>query len=79
MYRASTTTWELSRFLQNICGQNTNLLWSLGGKGELEVRKAPHTQFSLTRCLIKLTYLCNGHPRRGPVLSHSPPEGEEVL
>ena len=44
-------------------------------KGELEVREAPHTQFPLTRCLIKLTYLCHGHPRRGPELSHSPLEG----
>ena len=61
--------------MQNICGQNTNLLWSLGEKEELEVREAPHTQFTLTRCLRKLTYLCHGHPRRGPVLSHSPLEG----
>ena len=39
------------------------------------MRKAPHTKFPLTRCLIKLTYLCHGHLRRGPVLSHSPLEG----
>ena len=39
------------------------------------MREAPHTQFPLTRCLIKLTYLCHGHPRRGPELSHSPLEG----
>ena len=38
------------------------------------MREAPHTQFPLTRCLIKLTYLCHGHPRRGPVLSYSPLE-----
>ena len=44
-------------------------------RGELEVREAPHTQFSLTRCLIKLTYLCHGHPRRGPVLSNCHLEG----
>ena len=44
-------------------------------RGELEVREAPYTQFPLTSCLIKLTYLCHGHPRRGPVLSHSPLEG----
>ena len=44
-------------------------------KGEWEVREAPHTQFPLTRCLINLPYLCHGHPKRGPVLSHSPLEG----
>ena len=52
-----------------------NLLQSLDEKGELEVRQAPHTQFTLTRCLMKLTYLCHGYPRRDPVLSHSPLEG----
>ena len=41
----------------------------------MKVREAPHTQFPLTRCLVNVTYLCCGHTRRGPVLSHNPLEG----
>ena len=48
-------------------------------KGGLEMKKAPHTQFFLTKCLINLTYLCHHLPNRGPVLSHSPLGGVEVL
>ena len=44
-------------------------------RGELGVREAPHTQLALTRCLIKLNYLCHGQPRRSPVLAHFPLEG----
>ena len=75
MYRALTTAWKLSSFLKNICGQNINLLWSLDEKGGIGGEgSSSHTIF-LTRCLIKLTFLCHGHPRRGPVLLHSPLEG----
>lgn len=33
--------------------------------------EATHTQFHLTICLVSLTYLCHGHPSRGPALSPS--------
>ena len=43
------------------------------------MREASNTQYSLTRYIIKLTNLCNSHPRRDPVLSHSPLQGVKVL
>ena len=79
MYRALTTAWELSSFCKIFVAKILTCCGAWVKRGELGVREAPHTQFPLTRCLIKLTYLCNGHPRRGPVLSHSPLEGVETL
>ena len=75
MYRALTTAWELSSFCKIFVAKILTYCRAWVKRGKLEVRGAPHTQFSLTRCLIKLTYLCHGHPRRGLVLSHSPLEG----
>ena len=44
-------------------------------KGEIEARKAPHTHFTLNRCLINLTFLCHGYLRGGLALSHFPLSG----
>ena len=35
----------LNNFAKNVCCQSTNMLQSLGEKGKLGVRGAPHTQF----------------------------------
>ena len=47
MYRASTAVGDcLVTFAENVCGQCTTMLQSLGEKGKkLGVRGAPHTQF----------------------------------